>query len=602
MYCGLEVEACNWIPVACRSTAGIPGGIAVSVLPHAWYDTHAAYAASLYDQLLPISRQEWLADLLPDRPAVIFDVGAGSGRDARAFAGLGYEVVAIEPSSGLRDHGMATAAPGVRWVADGLPGLAAAARLGLAAALVCVNAVWQHVHPSERPRAFRKMVSLLKSSGLLVMTLRGGPDSGRGDHPVPTTEVLALARDHGMQVIRVVRADDPLSRSEVTWTNIVLRLPDDGAGALPLLRHLILSDAKSATYKLGLLRALCRMADGAAGLATDGEDHVTVPLGLVGLYWLRLYMPLIAANLPQAPGNRRGGKGLGFAGPGWDAMFDQDVSQRDLRIGATFVGPQAAAIQAALKDAVDHICRMPATFLTYPGGGRILDCSRSTGRRPAGSFTLGQEALESYGVMRVPRHLWTAMAQLACWIEPALVSEWTRLVRTYATSQGRSTESDVIAAAMAWSDPDRDVAISRSIAVKMMQGGREVRCVWSGKRLGPQNLDVDHCLPWSAWPCGDLWNLMPADRTVNQHSKRDRLPSSQALQDASARIEEWWSEAYLSRQDGLLPGRFLMEAQASLPALSSRIDIQLPELFAAVDLQRLRLRQNQRVPEWGLRR
>ena len=38
-------------------------------------------------------------------------------------------------------------------------------------------------------------------------------------------------------------------------------MADDGTGALPLLRHVILNDAKSATYKLGLLRALCRAAE-----------------------------------------------------------------------------------------------------------------------------------------------------------------------------------------------------------------------------------------------------------------------------------------------------------------------------------------------------
>ena len=35
-----------------------------------------------------------------------------------------------------------------------------------------------------------------------------------------------------------------LGRSEITWTTMVLKLPDDGTGALPLLRHVILNDAK----------------------------------------------------------------------------------------------------------------------------------------------------------------------------------------------------------------------------------------------------------------------------------------------------------------------------------------------------------------------
>lgn len=37
-------------------------------------------------------------------------------------------------------------------------------------------------------------------------------------------------------------------------------------------------------------------------------------------------------------------------------------------------------------------------------------------------------------------------------------------------------------------------------------------------------LDIDHALPWAAWPCSDRWNLLPAHRRVNQHQKHDLLP------------------------------------------------------------------------------
>ena len=119
---------------------------------------------------------------------------------------------------------------------------------------------------------------------------------------------------------------------------MVLRLPDDGTGALPLLRHVILNDQKSATYKLGLLRALCRAADGQAGMAVDeDEESVALPLGLVALNWLRLYLPLVGAELPQAPGNA-GPDGLGFAGPGFRALLAGLVPRLDLRVGARFAG------------------------------------------------------------------------------------------------------------------------------------------------------------------------------------------------------------------------------------------------------------------------
>ena len=106
-----------------------------------------------------------------------------------------------------------------------------------------------------------------------------------------------------------------------------------------------------------------------------------------------------------------------------------------------------------------------------------------------------------------------------------------------------------MATAMTWADPARDVALPRARALALLEAGQVLHCVWSGKRLSAASLDVDHCLPWSAWPCGDLWNLVPADRRVNQHGKRDCLPSADALRAATGPIEAWWSAAYLRPVD-----------------------------------------------------
>ena len=48
--------------------------------------------------------------LLPDAPGTVLDIGAGSGRDAAWFSAQGYDVIAVEPSSGMRSRG-ATRAP-----------------------------------------------------------------------------------------------------------------------------------------------------------------------------------------------------------------------------------------------------------------------------------------------------------------------------------------------------------------------------------------------------------------------------------------------------------------------------------------------------------
>ncbi|RKK02397.1 class I SAM-dependent methyltransferase [Teichococcus wenyumeiae] len=262
-------------------------------------------------------------------------------------------------------------------MADALPELGGLLRTGLSFEVILVSAVWQHLHPSHRPRAFRKLVSLLKPGGLQALTLRHGPaEPGRGMHPVSLGEIEGLARDHGLAVIRRADALDSLGRPEVSWTSVALRLPDDGTGALPLLRHVILNDQKQSSYKLGLLRALCRAADGAAGLAQPaGDAEVVLPLGLIALHWLRLYLPLVRAGLPQGPGNQ-GPDGLGFAGPGFRALLAGAVTAADLRIGSRLSGAAAQALHLALKEATKTIAVMPATYMTYPNGGPILPVER----------------------------------------------------------------------------------------------------------------------------------------------------------------------------------------------------------------------------------
>lgn len=569
-----------------------------------WYEANAGAVIPQYESVSPATLHLWLRDLLPGRPAAVLDVGAGTGRDAAWLASLGHEVVAAEPAAAMRrEAARLHPDPRIRWTEDALPDLSGVLRCGLSFDFVLASAVWQHVHPSQRARAFRKMVSVLKPGGFLAVTLRHGPDTDRrGMYAVSVDEIEALARGHGLAVVRCAPAGDRLGRPGVSWTGVALRLPDDGTGTLPLLRHVILNDQKQSTYKLGLLRALCRAADGAAGLAQDrGDEFVALPLGLVALNWLRLYLPLVAARLPQAPRNE-GPDGLGFAGPGFRALLGGAATGADLRVGVRLTGSAAHAVHAALREAARTIAIMPATYMTYPNGGPILPVDRARPSAAPGTLLLDAAYLRSFGEMRVPAHLWRAMQRFAVWVEPALVAEWTRLMDDYTGRIGRALDASAAVAAMAWSDPERDVSVPRRIALRLVEGGTGLRCTWTGRVLEPGTLDIDHLFPWSAWPCGDLGNLLPAHREVNQRLKRDRLPSALALARAGERILEWWQTAYLVPGDLSLPVRFGHEARASLPGLrAADAEGCDPEhVYAAVGLQRMRLRHDQQVPEWPI--
>ena len=562
------------------------------------YDAHAERLADRYEGVSPERVHDWLTELLPSQPATILDVGAGSGRDAAWLAYKGHDVVAVEPSSRLQTMARERHdVPRIQWISDSLPGLKRTFRTGLAFDVILVSAVWMHVALSDRARAFRKLITLLKPGGVLAITLRCGPaEAERGTHPVSAAEIRSLARDHGAFVEREDSAGDHLGRKEIRWQQLAIRLPDDGTGALPLLRHVILNDDKSSTYKLGLLRVLCRIADGAGGLASPAdEEYVAVPMGLVALTWIRLYKPLLAADMPQSRQNHRGGEGLGFAKGALGRIAD--LSHRDLRVGSRLSGASGVALHQALKDAVNTIRNMPAHHMTYPNGTNpILHVWAAKAGPYPGAARLDEPYLASFGTMRVPTHLWLAAQRFAAWIEPAIIAEWARVTRSYAERQERPLNDARLFDAMTWEVPKRDVALARERAERLL-AEQSLHCVWSGKRLSVDKLDIDHCFPWSVWPCGDLWNLLPADRTVNQR-KKDRLPSDRLLRTAEGRIVDWWRDAYRADPHHPLAERFMLEAAVTLPGLAPA-DTDLDGCFSALNLQRLRLQQNQQVPEWS---
>ncbi|VWX48294.1 hypothetical protein NOVOSPHI9U_140023 [Novosphingobium sp. 9U] len=86
---------------------------------------------------------------------------------------------------------------------------------------------------------------------------------------------------------------------------------------------------------------------------------------------------------------------------------------------------------------------------------------------------------------------------------------------------------------------------------------------------------------------------MPAHARVNQHEKRDRLPSAAAMANARERNVGWWEAAYLD--DEALKLRFFREAASALPLSSPQSST---AVYDALDWRRLRLWQDQQVPQW----
>ena len=559
----------------------------MSAIPY--YEQHATRLVTQYESLSFEDVHADLIGILPAPGSTVLDIGAGSGRDAAWLAAKGYDVVAVEPSEAMLAHARAKhTSSRIQWLSDSLPDLAKVRRLGLSFDLILLSAVWMHIPPSDRQRALRKLATLLAPKGRIAISLRlGAPDTERAMHEVSLPELAGLAQQFGLRIVHTSDSQDKLGRSEVSWTNVVLGLPDDGLGALPLLRHLILVDEKSSTYKIALLRVLARIADTAAGLARYDAESVVVPLGLVSLFWLRMYKPLIEHALPQMPQRT----GPGFVTNSFTSL--RSVTAVELRIGSVFGDQTAKHLHQSLSEISQVIRNMPANYLRWPASDKpIFDVTRRRMVPTPSPLQIDEAFLWSLGDFRIPLEIWHALTHYNVWIEPVLVSEWVRLIESYC-NDGRPDVRALAHSLLAWVDPARDTSFARAAVDRMRAAGKPVYCVWSGARLRDE-YDVDHCFPFAAWPCGDAWNLMPASRQVNIQ-KSNRLVTQAALERASDTISSWWNDAFLSHGDGLRR-QFFLEASQTLPIL-----VATPEpadVIDAMKVHRIRLSKDQGLRPW----
>jgi hypothetical protein len=297
----------------------------------------------------------------------------------------------------------------------------------------------------------------------------------------------------------------------------------------------------------------------------------------------------VRAHLPQLPGNS-GPEGLGFAKEGFCTLLSSGLTGQDLRVGAVFTGDRARIVATALVEKRTTIARMPAKCIRYLNAStRVFEACPSRPERVAETLSLTPEFLHSYGTLQVPGHVWRGIQRLSAWLEPVLMTEWARLMRSYGERMARTLASADIEVALTWLDPVRDTKLARDAVARLRSRGYPLTCVWTGTRLADNNLDIDHCLPWTAWPCSDLWNLLPASRRANQHLKGDRLPSSQVLAHARDAIVAWWEAAWLG--DKVTGDRFTREAAAFLDLRTTSAD----EIFAGLEWRRLRLQQDHQL-------
>lgn len=183
-----------------------------------------------YESRDPAGIHKPWAHFLPEPPARILDIGAGTGRDAAWFASLGHSVLAVEPTDALRlGAAKLHPEPEIEWLDDILPGIPHVLARGETFDLILMHAVWMHLTEDERADGMANLAPLLKPGGRIAMSQRHGKvPKGRRMFDVSGEETIELAARHGLLNLYKERTESIQAENRargIEWTKLVFEKP-----------------------------------------------------------------------------------------------------------------------------------------------------------------------------------------------------------------------------------------------------------------------------------------------------------------------------------------------------------------------------------------
>jgi hypothetical protein len=371
------------------------------------------------------------------------------------------------------------------------------------------NVLATHLEAIARADLLEALLSIsagLRDGGRLAIELASPPG-----------ELLLLLETAGFFVVRSVQIPDG-------WLVMAQKSEADMLRGLSRVQSILAQDRKTATYKLALIRALCRIGRTEPHAVIWANGVVHVPLRAIAVAWVRFYWPLV--NRGTFVAQIKGEKpvcAMPLAVRKLITSLAETYSPTGLPLFLAALDSAPTAHDDVLRKIRDTIVKHP---IQYAGSGQtpVFGYSGKVGERR-----------DSFGWVIVPEAVWLDLVRFDHWIEDSVVMRWAELT---ADMNANLTAADVLPLLLDAGEDVRDTTMIRQAVVSISRTlGRPIECVWTGRSVS--EFEVDHVLPYSVWRNNDLWNLLPADKTVN-HKKKDSLPTHALLIDRESAIRDYW--------------------------------------------------------------
>ena len=489
------------------------------------------------------------------------DIGCGSGRDVAWLQAQGFDAIGYDASPNMLACAR-TSYPDCSFIESALPDLRGVADARFAN-ILC-SGVLMHVPRSDLISAVFNLARVLRSDGRLILSYRASrsdeerePD-GRLFTSITTGKLVLLLESVGFRIAATTQMPDP-PRPDIEWTVVIAEKgPLDHARGLERIQSILVQDAKTATYKLALIRAFCQISRTESNLVHWGRNEVYVPMLPVAVHWLAYYWPILTAPtfIAQKHGeSARCGKPIAFRSD------IQALCTEYHRLGFPTlqydIESHPERFARLLKKMAKTIAEGPVTF-----SGSIHDpVFRFTKNLPEAA---NEPAHGNLGWICVPDSIWLDICRFDYWIEHSVIIRWAQL--TLRMNPDR-TFDQILPYLMVSPVGERDTSLIRSL---LLNSHEPLECVWTGRTLD-RSLHIDHAIPYAAWGNNDYWNMLPCHNQANLQ-KSDAVPAQTLIRDRADCIINYWRsyrerfetrfDLQISRALGCRPGNAAWEIEA----------------------------------------
>jgi 2-polyprenyl-3-methyl-5-hydroxy-6-metoxy-1,4-benzoquinol methylase len=167
---------------------------------------------------------DYCLQFMTPAPALVLDVGSGSGRDAVFFASKNYHVIAIEPAHELRELAIQKhSSDNIEWIDDRLPELEKLSDKTDFFDHILLSTVIFHLPETETSETLQRVHALLKPEGTLFIGLRNGPSDPARPMFNITKEMIISHSKNLFTIIDIEESIDDYKRADVNWSRMMLK-------------------------------------------------------------------------------------------------------------------------------------------------------------------------------------------------------------------------------------------------------------------------------------------------------------------------------------------------------------------------------------------